>query len=123
MENKEQLIVAIRRWLSLDNEIAQLNQTLKEKRNEKKELTESLTNVMNTHDIDCFNSRQAKLIKARRKVKSSITKKYLVQTLSDFFGETENSRAGELLEYIMDNRSEQIKEIIRRKDIKGEPEI
>ena len=69
MENKEQLIVAIRRWLSLDNEIAQLNQTLKEKRNEKKELTESLTGVMNAHDIDCFNSRQAKLIKARRKVK------------------------------------------------------
>lgn len=52
---KEQLISNVRNWITLDNEIKQLQKLAKEKRKEKKELTTNLVEIMKTNDIQCFD--------------------------------------------------------------------
>ena len=44
--NKEELVSNIKQWISLDEEIKNLQRQIKEKRNEKKENTETLVRIM-----------------------------------------------------------------------------
>ena len=52
---KEELVDNIKQWISLDEEIKNLQKQLKEKRNEKKQNTETLVRIMRENEIDCFD--------------------------------------------------------------------
>ena len=74
--DKEKLIENVREWIGIDNEIKQLQKIIKEKRKEKKGLTENLVNVMKTNDIQCFDISDGKLMYTQNKVKSACEQKY-----------------------------------------------
>ena len=52
---KDELIFNIKEWIKMDNDIVKLKSEVKEKTNKKKELTETLVNVMKNNSIDCFD--------------------------------------------------------------------
>ena len=62
METKEELVTNIKEWIQIDNEIAMLQNEIKERRNKKKNLTQGLMNVMKTNEIDCFDINGGALI-------------------------------------------------------------
>jgi len=49
--NKEELVANIKQWITLDEEIKNLQRQIKEKRNEKKENTETLVRIMRDNEI------------------------------------------------------------------------
>ena len=69
--NKEELVSNIKQWITLDEEIKNLERQIKEKRNEKKENTETLVRIMRDNEIDCFDldSNGGKLIYTKQKIK------------------------------------------------------
>ena len=69
MDTKEQLVNHIREWIEIDNGISGLQKQIKELRENKKELTNSLVNVMKSNEIDCFDINDGKLIYSKSKVK------------------------------------------------------
>ncbi len=77
MDTKEQLVNHIREWIEIDNGISGLQKQIKELRENKKELTNSLVNVMKSNEIDCFDINDGKLIYSKSKVKKPINKKTL----------------------------------------------
>jgi|TARA_B110000285_G_scaffold113055_1_gene128315 hypothetical protein len=114
MDTKEELITHIRSWIDIDNEISKLQKQIKDFRNEKKELTGSLVDIMKTNEIDCFDINDGKLIYAKSKVKKPINKKTLLNALEGFFKE-DVKMATQLSEHILNSREETVKESIRRK--------
>ena len=54
--DKQELIDNIKQWISLDEDIKELQRQVKAKRNEKKQSTEALVRIMRDNSIDCFNS-------------------------------------------------------------------
>ena len=50
------LIDNVRSWLTIDNDIKKLQKAIKEKRQEKKDLTNNLMDIMKQRDIDCTNT-------------------------------------------------------------------
>ena len=62
MQTKEELIQSVKHWLAIDNEIAELQKQMREKRKLKKELSTNLITVMKTHNIDCLDIKNAKLV-------------------------------------------------------------
>lgn len=114
---KEKLITSIKDWIQIDNEMKELQKAIKERRERKKELTDSLVNVMKSNDIDCFDTKDSKLVYKQNKVKSSMSKKYLLSSIHKLF-ENEPDTAKKVSEYILNNREEKIKETISRKLIK-----
>lgn len=111
---KEQLINFIKQWIETEDEIKVLQKQLKEKRCEKKILTESLVDVMKTNEIDCFDINNGKLIYTKNKVKSSLSKKMLISSLHDYFGENANE-VERLSSHILNSRKEIVKENIKHK--------
>jgi hypothetical protein len=114
MDTKEELVSHIRSWIQIDNEILSLQKQIKQYRDEKKSLTESLVTVMKTNEIDCFDINDGKLIYSKSKVKKAISKKTLLEALNKYFKD-DGELAKEVSDHILNSREETIKENIRRK--------
>jgi hypothetical protein len=114
METKEQLVVNIKEWIKMDNEISQLKNEIKERNNKKKSLTESLVSVMKTNEIDCFDINDGALVYKKNKVKKPINGKTLLAALQNYY-KSDPKIAEDLTKHVMNSREEQLKETIKRK--------
>ncbi len=112
--DKAELIGRIRRWLTLDEEIKALSRKAKEKRAQKKEITDGLIGIMRHNEIDCFDVQDGKLLYTRSKVRKPLSKKHLLASLQSYF-QNDVVRAKEIGTFIMNSREANIKEGIRRK--------
>ena len=114
METKDQLIHSIKEWVKVDNEMKVLQKELNQRKAEKKGLSAILIDVMRKNEIDCFDINNGQLIYNKKNIKKPISKKELLNVLSKFF-EGDSLKASELNEYILNSRTEVIKEEIIRK--------
>jgi hypothetical protein len=114
MDAKDVLINNIRNWVKLDNEIRELKKQESTRKQQKKELTTQLIEIMKKNEIDCVDIKDGQLCYNQQTIKKAITKKNLMNILSKYFkGDT--SRATEVNEFILSNREEVVKETIVRK--------
>ena len=113
METKEQLVNNIREWIKMDEEMKALQVEVKKRREKKKELTDLLVNVMKEHEIDCFDVNNGKLVYTKNRIKSPLSKKTLLAALQKYYDNEDE--AEKMTEYLLDSRSEKIKEHIRRR--------
>jgi hypothetical protein len=117
MENQNQnkdLIQIIKDWVKNDNEIRELQRQQNIRKLEKKNLSVELMKIMKQNVIDSVELKDGQIQYTKRNVKKPITKKVLFQILSTYYKDDE-SKAVELNNYILDNREEQVKEVITRK--------
>jgi|TARA_R110002020_G_scaffold284275_6_gene499901 hypothetical protein len=110
----DDLIENVKVWLSIDNDIKLLQKEIKNKRKEKKDLTNNLVDIMKKRDIDCMNTAQGQLIKTTNKVKAPLSKKHLIKSMQDYFKD-DGEKVQELCNFILNSRDVKIKENIRRK--------
>ncbi len=114
METKEQLINSIKEWVKIDNEIRALQKEQNIRKNEKKRISKTLIEVMKTNEIDCFDIKDGHISYSNKKVQKPINKKILLSILSKYY-DGDTLKAGEINDYIMENREHTIKETICRK--------
>ena len=84
---KDELILNIKEWIKLDNEITKLKQEVKTKTNNKKELTTTLVGIMKSNSIDCFDINGGALVYKQKKSKKTISGKFLLSQLEEFYKE------------------------------------
>ena len=114
METKDELVASIKDWIKIDTDISKLQKELKEKKLTKKNLTNSLVNVMKKNELDCFDINGGSLQYKKHIVKQPLTAKTLIASLQNFYSSTPH-KAEELTKYLLENREEQITETIKRK--------
>ena len=114
METKEELVNNITEWMKIDIEISKLQTEVKERRNKKKLLKDSLVSVMKKNEIDCFDINGGSLVYKKNKTKRPINGKTLMAVLQNYYS-TEPGKVEDLTKFIMENREEAIKETIKMK--------
>jgi hypothetical protein len=114
METKDQLIAAIREWVRLDNETRHLQKEIASRKNDKKKINESLIEIMKKNEIDCFDIKDGQLCYVKKNIKKPITKKNLLEILARYY-DGDRLKAGQLNDFILNNREEEVKETIVRK--------
>jgi len=114
MENLEQLKHAVREWVKLDNEIRALNKEITTRRNEKKDISKKLVDVMRDNKLDVFDLKDGQLMYVKKNKKKPITQKQLLTVLSTYY-QNDAAKAEQIHKYIMDNREETTEECIQRK--------
>ena len=112
---KEELITYIKEWMQIEKEMKELQKEIKTRRERKRILTENLVTIMKKNEIDCFDINNGKLMYTKNKIKNTINKPYLLEALSKYFADDPNVQADEVSKFIMENRTEKIKENIRCK--------
>jgi len=111
---KDELIMTVKEWIKMDNDITKLKLETKEKTNKKKELTELLVNVMKNNLIDCFDINGGALVYKQKKNRQSISGKYLLSQLEEYYKD-QPELAKEIAKKVLDNRIEVVKDEIKRK--------
>lgn len=114
METKEELVMNIKEWMKIDVEISKLQAEIKDRRNKKKLLTDSLVTVMKKNAIDCFDINGGSLVYKKSKTKKPINAKTLLSSLQNYFS-SDSKKAEDLTNFILENREEQVKETIKMK--------
>lgn len=114
VSTKDELILNIKEWIKIDNEISKLKTEVKEKTNKKKELTETLVNVMKSNAIDCFDINGGALVYKQKKTRRTISGKFLLSQLEEYYKE-QPELAKEITKRVLDNRIEVVKDEIKRK--------
>jgi hypothetical protein len=114
METLDQLKQTVREWVKLDNEIRALNKEITNRRNEKKNISKKLVDVMRDNKLDVFDLKDGQLMYVKKNKKKPITQKQLLTLLSTYYKE-DVSKAEEMHTYLMDNREEVVQETIQRK--------
>jgi hypothetical protein len=114
METLDQLKQTVREWVKYDNEIRALNKEITTRRNEKKELSKKLVEVMRNNKLDIFDIKDGQIMYVKKNKKKPITQKQLLSVLSTYY-ENDKSKAEQVHQYIMDNREDTTEETIRRK--------
>ena len=113
-DTKQQLMTVVKEWIKIDNEMRLLQKELAKRRNEKKEVSTKLSDIMRTNEIGGFDLNDGKLTYTRKSVKKPLTKKVLTDALSKYF-DGDTTKATEMNDFIMENREETIRESIVRK--------
>lgn len=115
MTTKDDLVNNVKAWMKLESEMKVLQKELKERRQQKKALTESLVEIMKTNEIDCLDIKDGNIMYTRNKVKAPLSKKYLLDSLGKYFEDNPEVEAGDVSKFIMENREVKVKEGIRHK--------
>jgi DNA mismatch repair ATPase MutS len=114
MSTKEILVKTIRDWVKIDNELRALKKEEVIRKNDKKDLTNTLMEIMKSNEIDCVDIKDGQLCYTQTNIKKPITKKNLMNILSKYY-KGDMDKANNLTEYISNNREEISKESITRK--------
>tara|TARA_B100001758_G_C17937337_1_gene366531 strand:- start:100 stop:456 length:357 start_codon:yes stop_codon:yes gene_type:complete len=117
MTDKSQLVENVKNWLQIDTEIKKLQQEIRKRRALKKDMTDTLVQIMKSQDIEIMNAGESQLIRTERKTKSALSKKHLINSLLNYFKEDKETVA-QLTTFIMNTRPEKTVENIRRKVVK-----
>tara|TARA_B100000242_G_C42781838_1_gene363883 strand:- start:152 stop:508 length:357 start_codon:yes stop_codon:yes gene_type:complete len=113
--DKDELLNVVKNWISLDDQIKELQKRIREMKSEKKQATETLVETMKNNEIDCFELGAGnKLMYTKSKSKKPLSKKHLLESLSKYF-QGNNEQAVQLSKFIMNSREETVRENIRRK--------
>jgi hypothetical protein len=111
METKEQLIKTVREWVKIDNEMRTLQRELTKRKNEKKQVSKNLIDVMRVNTIDCFDIKDGQIMYVKKTSKKPITKKNLFDILSNYYkGDAE--KVNELNTFILESREDVTKETV-----------
>lgn len=114
VNTKEELILNIKEWIKLDNELTKLKAEVKDKTTRMKVLTGTLMNVMKSNSIDCFDINGGALVYKQKKTKKQISAKFLLTQLEEYYKE-QPELAKEITKRVLDNREQVVKEEIKRK--------
>jgi hypothetical protein len=112
---KERIVELVKEWIKVDNEIKDLQKQSRDKRNEKKELTDMLIDIMKNNEIDSFDTTDCKILYDSTKVKTSLSKKHITSSIMEYFKD-DLDKGNELMEHILESRDEKIKDTIKRKN-------
>jgi len=117
MDEREKLIENVTRWIKVDEDMKEYRKEMKNLRKEKKEITNTLVDVMKINEIDCFDVKNGKLIYTKRKTKKPLSKTHLLKSLQTFFINDPNMKdmAKNISNFIMETREEKINESIKMK--------
>lgn len=114
METKEGLINSIKEWIKLETEINAYQKEIKERKIKMKQLTELLVTVMKKNELECVDIKGGCMLYKKNTTKKPINAKTLMASLKNYFN-TNPEKAEDITKFIMENREEVVKEIIKHK--------
>jgi len=105
------MIETIKHWIKCDNEIRILQKELNLRKNEKKQNTAAIIEIMKMHGIDCFAIKDGNLQYKRQNIKKPLSQTYLLQLLLKYH-QGDEERALELQNFLKANREDIVRENI-----------
>jgi len=98
----------LKRWMNIQEEMATLNNEVKQRRTQSKALREVILRIMETNRVVKLNVSKGAVVHKTREVAEKISNSYMLKHCKDFFqGDEEKAKA--LVAYLESNRNTTVK--------------
>ncbi len=98
-----ELPTLLKRWMTIQDEVATLNNELKQRRTQSKALKEVILRIMQTNKVAALNVSKGTVVHKVRESTESLTDSTLMKHCKDFFGGDE-AQAKALVDYLNEHR-------------------
>lgn len=115
MTSKEELLEQIRNWMSIETELKNLRQQVRELNSQKKIISNTLIQVMKENEIETINMNEGRLLYKKTEVKAPISKKHLLDSLMDFY-KNDAELVESISNHILESRKVKTLESIKHKN-------
>jgi hypothetical protein len=103
-----ELPALIRQWMKIQEEMATLNNEIKQRKTQGKALKEVIIRVMETNNVANLSISKGTLVHSVREMPERISNTYLLKHCKEFFSGDE-ARARALVEFLEEHRSVSVK--------------
>lgn len=103
-----ELPVLVRQWMRIQEEMATLNNEIKQRKTQGKALKEVIIRIMETNNVANLSVSKGTVVHSVREMPERISNTYLMKHCKEFFNGDE-ARARALVEYLEENRSTTVK--------------
>ena len=109
----------LRRWMTIQEEIATLNAEIKQRRTTAKALKDVILRIMESNNVANLNVSRGIVSHNTREIKESLTPEYIKKQCKEFFGGDE-AKAAQLVEFLNEHRGVSVKHDLRLKTMTGD---
>jgi hypothetical protein len=99
-----ELPALLKRWMTLQEEVASLNAEMKQRRTQSKALKDIILRIMESNNVAKINVSKGAVIHKTREVTEKLSNEFMLKHFKEFFGGDEE-RAASLVNYLDDNRT------------------
>jgi hypothetical protein len=107
----------VKKYIAFDDDIRKIDKVLKEKKGEKKKITESIIEFMSNYNIEDLSTENGKLKKSVSFTKKPLNKQILQQKLTQYFNN--ETKGTEATLFILNNRDKDKRVRLKRIDKKN----
>ena len=104
----------IRQWMKMQEEMAALNNEIKQRKTQSKALKEIIIRIMETNNVANLSISKGTLVHSVRETAEPLSNKYMLKHFKEFFSGDE-ARARALIEFLEENRSVTVKHDLKLK--------
>ena len=101
----------VKKWFELDNYIKRAQDVIKEKRNEKNQISQVIMSFMCKYNIEDLNTKEGRIRCKSMQVKTPINKEFIKQQLTNYVAD---AKRDEVIQKIYEEREKVEKTTLRR---------
>lgn len=99
-----ELPALLKRWMTLQEEVASLNAEMKQRRTQSKALKDIILRIMESNNVAKINVSKGAVVHKTREVTEKLSNGFMLKHFKEFFGGDEE-RAATLVNYLEENRT------------------
>ena len=98
------LPAVLKRWMTIQEEVASLNAEMKQRRTQSKALKDIILRIMESNNVAKINVSKGAVVHKTREVTEKLSSGFMLKHFKEFFGGDEE-RAASLVNYLEENRT------------------
>lgn len=98
----------LRQWIAKEEEIAEVNASLREKRKQSKAMKDTILRIMQANKVQQINTNKGAVVDRKRKLKEAISAKFMKKCMKEYFNGDEE-KTNKIFEFVENKRKEEEK--------------
>lgn len=107
----------LKKWIALEEDIKEIDTTIREKRKQSKALKETILRIMQGNKVEQINTNKGAVVDKKRTIKEAISAKFMKKCMKEYF-KGDDDKTNQIFEFVEGKRKEAEKHVLKlQKDI------
>jgi len=112
----------LKKWIALEEDIKEIETTVREKRKQSKALKETILRIMQGNKVQQINTQKGAVVDKKRVIKEAISAKFMKKCMKEYF-KGDDEKTNQIFDFVEGKRKEEEKHVLKlQKDGSVAPE-
>ena len=102
----------LKKWIALEEEIKEIDSTIRERRKQSKALKETILRIMQGNKVQQINTQKGAVVDKKRVIKEAISAKFMKKCMKEYF-KGDEEKTNQIFEFVEGKRKEEEKHVLK----------